>query len=196
MKRLPTAQQANPTDQQLNPTEQQANPTEQQPNPTDQKASHKPCTPDQAAGVAQPAAAEQQEHVPAAGSDHAQKDMNATASDRSATALPDRDSGLQCVTPDRATSMELATAKEHVPLARNQSGAEQSSFDAVPQQQPNGIAFSTMPYGTSHRNLAASGHVGMADAAGDQPHGHGRPSKTRRPNRFMQCVSCGANATR
>lgn len=184
------------------PTEQQAKPTDQQPTFTDQQASPMPCTPDQAAGAAQPAAfaaAEQQEHVPIAASDRAQKDINATASDESAPALPDRDSysSLHCLTPDRAKPMELANAEEPVPLSRDQltERAEQSSLDAVPQQQPNGIASSTMPRGTtSQQSLAASGHVGTADAAGDQL--HGRPSKKRRPNMFMQCVSCGASATR
>ena len=182
------------------PTEQQAHPTDQQPNSTDQQASPTPCTPGQAAGAAQPAgfvAAELQEHVSAPGSDHAQKDINATASDRSATALPDRDHSLQCVTLDQATSTELAKAEEPVPLSMDSPAehAEQSGLDAVPQQQPNGIASSTVPHGTtSHRNLAASDHVGTVDTANDQP--HGRPSKKRRPNMFMQCVSCGACATR
>lgn len=182
------------------PTEQQANPTDQQPNPTEQQASPTPCTPDQAAGAAQPAAfaaAEQQGYVSAAVSDTAQEGSNAIARDKSAPALPDRGSSLQFVTPDGATSAELANAEEPVPVSGDQAAehAEQSSLDAVPQQHPNGIASSTMPRRTtSHRNLAACGHVGMADTAGDQP--HGRPSKKRRPNMFMQCVSCGASATR
>ena len=163
--------------------------------PIDRQAGPAPCTPDQSAGAAQSAgfaAAEQFEHVTAAES-HAQKNSIATENDKASVSVSDQESSSDLVTPHRATSVELANAEEPVPLPRGQLGkhAQHSSLHVFPEHQPHGNASSVMPHGaTSYPNLAADDHRGSAGVTGDQP--HERPSKKRRPNMFMQCISCGA----
>lgn len=152
-----------------------------------------PGTPHQAAGPAQLAglaAAEHQANVTAAGN-------HATDNQQSDTVPTDRESSSDFVTPDRATSMELARAEEPepVPVSRRPPAkhAEHSSLDGAPEHQPNGNASSVTPHGAmSYPKLAADGHVGMAGVTDVQL--HGRPCKKRRPNMFMQCISCGASS--
>ncbi|KAL3152269.1 hypothetical protein ABBQ32_001346 [Trebouxia sp. C0010 RCD-2024] len=118
-----------------------------------------------------------------------------TEDGRSAMTL-DRESSF--ATPDRASSMEVAAAEEPVPWSREQQSecAQHTGLDRVSEHQPSGIASSDMtgeaiscPQSPVNGPAAADNRI-SGDAA------RGLPSRQQRPNRFLQCITCGAGRGR
>lgn len=107
----------------------------------------------------------------------------------------DRESSF--VTTDRATWMEVAAAEEPVPWSREQQseGGQHTGLDAVSEKQPNGIASSDMPGEAISRPYPpASGHASTTGVPGVAP--RELPTRKQSPNRFLQCITCGAGRSR
>ena len=178
--------------------------------PTDQEASSAPGTANHTAGHAQHAGNTQQAgstappsaaSTPAPVADSTAPEQyryddaaaapqgggGATKNGRSATALG-RESSF--VTPDRATSREVAAAEAPVPWSSGPEpdDAQHKGRYAVSEHQPNGTVSSEA---VSPPIPPANGHGAATDrVSGDT--GRGLPRKQHRPNKFLQCITCGA----
>ena len=161
--------------------------------PVDHHADTLPPTPQlakQAAGINPPAA-----NTAAAG----QQKLGLTAADsfrgdadvaeaQGPTAMLNSKSNLSFEFPDRATSAELAQAEEPVPWHRNQLPAR--NFEPASQHQSSNVGsdIPDVPHTAElYPKTLADHHAG---ACGGQ--NLSRLSRKQQPNRFMQCISCGA----
>lgn len=104
------------------------------------------------------------------------------------TAMLDGESSMSFEIPDRAMSTELANAEEPVPWHKDQQPAR--NLDSIPHDQAsdNGPGTSDIPHpAESYPKVFADNPTGACDGQSIS-----RLPRKQQPNRFLQCISCGA----